>query len=117
MKKIFTKEWFEAALIRAIKTFFQAMLSMITVGVALNEIDWIAALSVSAVAALYSIFTSFAGIPEVGSEGTLEIDTSNPEKDYYRFVFNDDVDTLASHKTVRFKVNPQADLSAVPEEK
>lgn len=116
MKHIFTKEWFEAALVRAIKTFAQTMLGSITLGLAVKEVDWMFALSVSTVSAIYSILTSIAGIPEVGADGTLEIDTSNPEKDFYRFVLNDDVSNLANHKTVRFKVNPQADLSSIPEE-
>lgn len=116
MKHIFTKEWFEAALVRAIKTFAQNLLGSITLGLAIKEINWTLALSVATVSAIYSILTSIAGLPEVGEEGTLEIDTSNPEKDFYRFVLNDDVSTLANHKTVRFKVNPNADLSSVPEE-
>lgn len=117
MKYIFTKEWFVAALVRSIKTFAQTMLGSITVGLAVKDIDWFTALSVSTVAAICSILTSIAGIPEVGDEGVIEIDTSNPEKDFYRLVLNDELSTLANHKSVRFKVNPQADLSSIPEEK
>ena len=117
MNHIFTKEWFSAALVRAIKTFAQTMLGSITVGLAVKDIDWLTALSVSAVAAICSILTSIAGIPEVGDEGVIEIDTSNPEKDFYRLVLNDELSTLANHKSVRFKVNTQADLSSIPEEK
>lgn len=58
-------EWLKAAGIRAAKTFFQSMASMLTVGLAISEINWIHVLSVSAVAAVYSIATSFAGLPEV----------------------------------------------------
>ena len=65
MKNQNWKEWFKAALIRSTKTFFQTFASMITVGAALNEIDWITAASVSAVSAVYSIATSLAGLPEV----------------------------------------------------
>ena len=32
MKNVFTKEWFKAALIRAVKTVAQTAVSMITVG-------------------------------------------------------------------------------------
>lgn len=56
----------KAAIIRAIRTFAQSMLSMITVGAALSDINWIMALSISAVATVYSLLTSIAtGLPEV----------------------------------------------------
>lgn len=59
------KTWIRAALIRAARTFAQAAVSMITVGYGLRDIDWINVLSVSGVAAVVSIFTSLAGLPEV----------------------------------------------------
>jgi hypothetical protein len=59
------KEWLRAALIRAVKTFAQTMVGSIAVGAAFNEIDWLRALSVSGVAAVLSILTSLAGLPEV----------------------------------------------------
>lgn len=65
---MFTKKWLKAALIRAIKTFFQSFASMLTVGVAIDEISWGYVASVSAVAAIYSIATSFAGLPEVDDD-------------------------------------------------
>ena len=59
------KEWAVAALIRAIKTFAQTFVSMIAVGAAFSEIDWLRALSVSGVAFVLSMLTSLAGLPEV----------------------------------------------------
>ena len=59
------KEWAIAALIRAIKTFAQTFVSMIAVGAAFSEIDWLRALSVSGVAFVLSMLTSLAGLPEV----------------------------------------------------
>lgn len=59
------KEWTRAALIRAVKTFCQTALSMLTVGQAFIEINWMNVLSVSGVAAVISILTSVAGLPEV----------------------------------------------------
>ena len=59
------KKWIKAALIRAIKTFAQTGASLITVGAVLSEIDWIMIASASAVAFIYSILTSLAGLPEV----------------------------------------------------
>ena len=58
-------KWALAALIRAIKTFAQTAVSMIAVGAAFSEIDWLRALSVSGVAFVLSILTSMAGLPEV----------------------------------------------------
>lgn len=59
------KKWFKAAGIRALKTFAQAALSMLTVGQAFIEVNWINLLSVAGVAAVISILTSLAGLPEV----------------------------------------------------
>ena len=62
---ILTKAWWRAAGIRALKTFAQAMIGSIAVGAAISEIQWGYILSVSFVAALLSLLTSIAGLPEV----------------------------------------------------
>lgn len=59
------KKWSKAALIRAIKTFAQTGASLITVGAVISDIDWVMVASASAVAFIYSILTSLAGLPEV----------------------------------------------------
>ena len=59
------KEWSKAAGIRALKTFAQSALSMITIGQAFTEVYWLHVLSVSGVAAIISILTSIAGLPEL----------------------------------------------------
>ena len=59
------KTWLKAALIRAVKTFAQTAVSMIAVGAAFSEIDWLRVLSVSGVAFVLSMLTSLAGLPEV----------------------------------------------------
>ena len=59
------KEWLKAALSRAIKTFAQTAVSMIAVGAAFSEVDWIRVASVSGVAFVLSMLTSLAGLPEV----------------------------------------------------
>ena len=59
-------KWLKAAGIRAIKTFAQTAVGMLggeMVGV--MDVDWMAVLSVSAVAALASLLTSVAGLPEL----------------------------------------------------
>ena len=65
------KEWALAALIRAVKTFAQTAVSMIAVGAAFSEIDWLRALSVSGVAFVLSWLTSLAGLPEVDGQQVL----------------------------------------------
>jgi len=59
-----SKEWFKAAGIRAIKTMAQTAISMITVGQAVLDVNWLNVLSVSVVAGILSILTSLAGLPE-----------------------------------------------------
>lgn len=60
------KKWFKAAGIRAIRTFAQAFVAMIpTTAVLLTQIDWVMCLSGAALAALLSLLTSVAGLPEV----------------------------------------------------
>lgn len=63
------KEFLIAALIRAVRTFAQTFASMIAVGAAFSEVEWLRALSVSGVAFVLSILTSLAtGLPEVKTE-------------------------------------------------
>ena len=58
------KKWALAALIRAIRTFAQTFVSMIAVGAAFSEIDWLRVLSVSGVSFVLSWATSLSGLPE-----------------------------------------------------
>ena len=75
-----TINWIKAASVRAIKTFAQSFASLMTVGVAINEIDWKYVTSVSAVAAIYSIVTSIAGLPEV-KDKIKEIELKETQED------------------------------------
>ena len=59
------KKWLKAAGVRAIKTFAQTAVSMLTVGQAVIDVNWINVVSISAVSAVISILTSIAGLPEV----------------------------------------------------
>lgn len=58
------KDWAKKAGIRAAKTFAQTFASLVTVGVAFSDHDWTYILSSAAVAAIYSMATSIAGLPE-----------------------------------------------------
>lgn len=62
--KNFTK-WLKAAGVRAIKTAAQTALSLFTVGQLVAEIDWQLVASAAAVAGIYSLLTSVAGLPEL----------------------------------------------------
>lgn len=59
-------KWFKAASVRALKTVAQTMVGMLS-GEALGimEADWVAVLSVAAMAGVVSLLTSVAGLPEV----------------------------------------------------
>ena len=74
------KEFWKSALIRAIKTIAQTLLSSITVGQALSDINWITILSISVVAGICSILTSIiTGLPEVESDGELVIEKNEDD--------------------------------------
>lgn len=67
------KEFMIAALIRAVRTFAQTFVSMVAVGAAFSEIEWLRVLSVSGVAFVLSIMTSLAtGLPEVEQKPPAE---------------------------------------------
>ena len=60
------KEWLKAAGIRALKTFAQTAVGMFggeLVGIV--DVDWVGVLSVAAPAAVLSLLTSIAGLPEL----------------------------------------------------
>ena len=59
------KKWLKAAGIRAVKTMAQTAVSMLTVGQAVLDVNWVNVISVSAVAGVISMLTSVAGLPEV----------------------------------------------------
>lgn len=73
--------WARAAVMRAAKTFAQAAIGMIAVGAAIYEIDWGYVSSVAAVAAVLSLLTSIAGLPEVGIEPPEEEDADTEDTD------------------------------------
>jgi len=59
------KDWAKKAGIRALKTFAQTAAATIgTSAAGLSEVNWLAVLSASVLAAILSILTSLAGIPE-----------------------------------------------------
>ena len=59
------KNWWKAAGIRAVKTFFQTFIASIGTAYVISDVNWMMVGSASALAAILSIATSFAGLPEV----------------------------------------------------
>ena len=66
---MFTKEWFKAAGIRAIRTFAEAALAYIGTGAAvLGDVHWLGVLSAGAVGAVSALLPALAGLPEAESK-------------------------------------------------
>lgn len=63
--KSYWKDWLKAAGIRAIKTLAQTAIASIGVAAFLSDVDWRAVASASVLAALLSLLTSLAGLPEL----------------------------------------------------
>ncbi len=68
MKKVFTVQWVKAAGIRAIKTFAQAAIALLPAAAMITAVDWKTVLGTAALAAVASLLTSVAGLPEVEEE-------------------------------------------------
>ena len=68
MSNIFTKKWFYAAFIRSLKTMAQTAVSMLTVGQAFLDVNWVSVISVSVTAGIISVLTSIAGLPELNEK-------------------------------------------------
>lgn len=62
---MFTAKWWKAAGIRALKTLAQAAIASIGTSVALEQVSWTYVASTAALAAILSLLTSVAGLPEV----------------------------------------------------
>ena len=60
-----SKLWVKAAGVRAIKTLAQTFVATVGTATAMGSVDWKMVFSASALAAILSLATSVAGLPEV----------------------------------------------------
>lgn len=70
---MYTKEWFRAAGVRAIKTVCQTAAAMIGTAAVMADVNWGTVVSASILAGILSLLTSIAGLPELkDTEDTAE---------------------------------------------
>lgn len=63
------KLWIKAAIVRAVRTFAEAMLAYIGAGAfVLGDVNWMAALSAGAFGFVTAILLALTGLPEVKQE-------------------------------------------------
>ena len=67
----YLKRWARAAGVRALKTAAQTAVAMVPVGVSITEVGWLGVLGTAALAAVLSLLTSVAGLPEVDGGATF----------------------------------------------
>lgn len=65
--------WVKAAAVRAVKTAAQAAIGVIGASTALGGVDWVLVGSSAALAAIVSVLTSVAGLPEVAEGASVNV--------------------------------------------
>ena len=76
--------WLKAALIRAVRTFAEAMLAYIGTGaLVLKDVNWLAALSAGALGAVSAILLAIAGLPEVNNATVLYVPTDENLEEFH----------------------------------
>ena len=65
MNQLQSKKWWEAAIVRAVKTVCQTAVGTIGASTMIEAVDWKVVLSASLLAGVVSLLTSLGGLPEV----------------------------------------------------
>jgi hypothetical protein len=65
MTNLTNKKWWVAAITRSIKTMAQTAVATIGTAAVLGEVNWTMVASAAVLAAVLSLLTSLAGLPEV----------------------------------------------------
>lgn len=65
---IFSKTWWKAAGIRALRTVAQAALGALGGTALISDVNWGVVAATAAMAGVYSLLTSLAGLPELDKE-------------------------------------------------
>lgn len=95
-----SKDFYTAALIRAIRTGAQTALSLLTLGVGVFDVDWLEVISITIMAMIVSILTSIVtGLPETTIDGVIDI-SEQPEGF---------IDGSQAGDIVRFKLTDSSD--------
>ena len=66
------KKWMRAAVIRAVKTFAQSAVALLPAAATITAVDWKVVAGTAALAAVGSLLTSLAGLPEENQSQTGE---------------------------------------------
>ena len=75
-----TKEFWKAALIRALKTICQTAVATIGTAMVVTDVDWVYVVSASLLAGILSLLTSISvGLPEVQLTDTLYALDNDPD--------------------------------------
>ena len=69
------KQWAKAAAVRAVKTACQTAVGVIGAASVMGSVDWLTVGSAALLAAVVSVLTSLAGLPEVAEEA--DVDTAD----------------------------------------
>ena len=73
------KKWAKAAGVRAVKTAAQTAIATIGTSAFMGDVEWMLVGSASLLAAVLSVLTSVAGLPEVDKDGYVEIPKGEAE--------------------------------------